>query len=217
MGWAGSYSRLKNYETCPKRHYEIDIAKKYKDESELLDWGNRVHKAMADAVSGKAPLPPEMAYQKWVDKYKGGSGKIYVEQKYALTRDFQSSPYFGPLVWWRAIGDLVKVDPPVALGVDWKTGKILHDAPQLMLLAACIFATFPDVHKIRTDFVWLKEDCITTEYYTRSGIAQDWLSVLPRIKALETACANDDFPPKPSRLCRKHCPVLSCPFHGKAV
>lgn len=216
MAWAGSYSRLKNYETCPKRHYEVDIAKHFKDDTEQLDWGNRVHKAMADAVSGKSPLPSEMKdYQKWIDRYRGGKGEILVEQKYALTRDFQATEYFSPRVWWRAIGDLVKIDGPVALGADWKTGKVLHDAPQLMLLAACIFAHHPQVQRVKTEFVWLKDDCTTPELFTRESIVNEWAHVLPRIKALEQASITMDFPPKPGRLCKRHCPVLSCPFYGK--
>ncbi len=29
--WSWSYSKLKNYEVCPKRHYEVDVLKNYDD------------------------------------------------------------------------------------------------------------------------------------------------------------------------------------------
>ena len=216
MAWAGSYSKLKNYETCPKRHYEVDIAKSFKDSTEQLDWGNRVHKALADACVGKTPLPEELKdYQKWVDRVRAGPGELLVEQKYAITRDFQATEYFGPRVWWRGIGDAVRIDGPVALGIDWKTGKVLHDSVQLMLLAACIFAFHPEVKKVRTEFIWLKDDCSTQDIWDRNTIANEWVGLLPRIKALEDANKTMTFPPKPGKLCARYCPVLSCPYHGK--
>ena len=54
--FAWSYSRLKNFEVCPKRHYEIDIAKNIKEEeSEALLWGNTVHRSCADRLSKGTP------------------------------------------------------------------------------------------------------------------------------------------------------------------
>lgn len=214
--WAWSYSKKKNFDTCPKRHYEVDIAKSYKDESEQLEWGNRVHKALADACSGKAPLPPTMTeYQKWVDRVRAGQGELLVEQKYAIARDFTPVEWFSPRAWYRGIGDVVRIAGPVALGLDWKTGKVLHDSRQLMLMAQCIFSHFPDVKVIRTEFVWLKEDCTTPETFTRDQMVREWTVLLPEIRAMEDASKRMDYPPRPSRLCFKNCPVLSCPHHGK--
>ena len=216
MVWAGSYSKLKNFETCPKRHYEVDIAKNYREESDQLAWGDRVHKALAAACMGKEPLPDELAeYQHWVDRVRAGPGELLVEQKYALTRDFQACEYFGPRVWWRSIGDLVRIDGPVALGLDWKTGKVVHDSVQLMLLAQCIFAYHKEVQVVRTEFVWLKEDCATQDIFRRDTIANEWIGLLPRIAAMEEADKTMTFPPKPGKLCARWCPVLSCPYHGK--
>lgn len=214
-----SYSKLKNFDTCPKRHYEIDIRKSYKEEDgpdTVLGWGNRVHKSLADACIGTAPLPNTMQeYQKWVDAVRAGPGELLVEQKYAITKDFRPCEWFSPLAWYRGIGDVVRVDGPVALGLDWKTGKLLHDSKQLMLLAQCIFAHYPGVKRVRTEFVWLKDDCMTPETFDRDTIRNEWIGLLPRIEQLELAGKNMDYPPKPSRLCFKHCPVMSCPYHGK--
>jgi len=53
--FAWSYSKLKNFEVCPKRHYNVDVIKSFKEEEgEALVWGNMVHKALADrCVVGK--------------------------------------------------------------------------------------------------------------------------------------------------------------------
>ena len=217
--FAWSYSKLKNYKTCPKRHYEIDIAKHFTEDQgpdTQLGWGNRVHKSLADACTGKAPLPPTMTeYQKWVDKVQAGPGELLVEQKYALTKDFQPTEFFSNRAWYRGIGDVVRVDGPVALGLDWKTGKVLHDSRQLMLLAQCIFAFHPEVKRVRTEFVWLKDDCTTPETFNRDTIRNEWTGLLTEIEELEEANKTMTFPPKPSRLCYAHCPVMSCVFHGK--
>ena len=84
--FAWSYSRLKNFETCPKRFYEVDVAKRYQDSTEQLDWGNAVHAALAQAVKGN-PLPSTMPFKKWIASVGKFQGEKLVEQKFALTKD----------------------------------------------------------------------------------------------------------------------------------
>lgn len=217
--FAWSYSKLKNYETCPKRHYEVDIAKNYSDgEGEALVWGNQVHDALAKACSGAAPLPLEMSdFQKWVDRVRAGNGELKVEQKYAITKDFQPTTWFGHNAWYRGIADVVRVDGPVALALDWKTGKILEDHSQLMLMAQCLFAHYPALTHVRTEYVWLKEDATTGHTYTREEVSNEWIGLLMRVSLLQNAHQTMTYPPKPGKLCRSWCPVQSCPFHGKGV
>ena len=216
--WAWSYTKLKNYETCPKRHNEIDNLKNYQDGGESLAWGNEVHGALAKACTGASPLPDTMKeYRRWVDLVRDGPGKLYVEQKYAITRDFAPTTYFARDAWYRGIGDIVRIHGPVGLVLDWKTGKVLEDSVQLMLMAQCLFSHFPQLKRVRSEFVWLKEDCSTPEVFTREEIAEAWRDLLPRVNKLETASKAQDYPPKPSGLCKKYCPVLSCPFHGKGA
>lgn len=219
MAFTWSYSRLKNFNTCPKRHYEVDIAKSFAESTEQLDWGNKVHKMLADACTGKAPLPMEVAadYQPWVDAVRGGPGKLLVEQKYAITKDFQPCEYFGPRVWLRVIADVVRIDGPVGLTVDWKTGKILHDSVQLMLVAQALFAHFPELQVIRTEFIWLKEGCTTSEVFKRNTIQREWTALLPQVQAMDDAARTMTYAPRPGKLCRSYCPVLSCPYHGKGL
>ena len=213
-----SFSKLKNVETCPKKHYEVDIAKHFAESTEQLTWGNTVHKALADACSGKAPLPDSMTpYQHWVDRIKAGPGELLVEQKYALTRDLQPTEYFGPKVWYRGIADVVAMGKHVALAVDWKTGKILDDSVQLALMAQCLFAFHKELTTVRTEYIWLKDDCTTGHTWTRQDVANMWLGLLPRVQEYERQVTTQTFMPKPSGLCVRHCPVLSCPYHGKGT
>lgn len=218
-GWSWSYSKLKNYDVCPKRMYEVDILKNFSDGGgEALAWGNAVHDALAKALKNNTPLPVEMkAYQYWVDRVRRGSGQLLVEQKYAITRDFQKTTYFADDVWYRGIGDVVRLNGVVALVLDWKTGKILEDSVQLMLMAQCLFSHFPEITHVRSSFIWLKDDCETPELLSRQEVADQWVDLLPRVLAMENASKTLTYPPKPGHLCRAWCPVTSCPFHGKGA
>ncbi|HEY1215931.1 MAG TPA: PD-(D/E)XK nuclease family protein [Bryobacteraceae bacterium] len=224
--WAWSYSKLKNYDSCPKRHYEVDICKNFDDKIDpltgqknaALDEGDQAHDALAKACKQLAPLPAKFThYQHWVDRVLAGPGTLLVEQKYAITRDFRPTTYFARDTWYRGIGDVVRIDGPVALVLDWKTGKILEDSVQLMLMAQCIFSHYPAVRRVRSEFVWLKEDCTTPEVFDRQEVANQWIGLLPRVAVLEQASKTLTYPPKPGPFCKKNCPVQSCPFFRKGT
>lgn len=212
-----SYSRLKNFETCAYKHQQIDILKTIREsESEQLMWGDTCHKGFAAALGPqRVPLPESMeSFQKWVDRMLLGPGDIYVEQKMALTREFNACGFFDNNVWFRAIGDVIKVNGRVALIADWKTGKILEDSVQLALAASCVFAKFPDVQRVRSEYIWLKEDATTREDFTRDDMPSMWASVMPRVEAMKRAWETGVYHKVPGRLCRSWCPVEACEYHG---
>lgn len=212
-----SYSKLKNLEVCPKKHSEVDILKNYQDSSEALTWGNNVHAAIAKALTGVAPLPEEMLhYQRWVERVRNRGGKLLVEQKYAIMQDLKPCSWFGDKrVWYRGIGDAVNLisDDIIAI-TDWKTGKVLDDYVQMFLMAQCVFSYYPNVQRVITEFIWLKEDCSTPRVYTRAEMAAEWNKLYPRVTAYTDAVRNQNFPPKPGYYCT-WCPVLACPYQGK--
>ncbi len=215
--FAWSYSKLKNFETCPKRYYEIDVTKHVKEApSESLTWGDEVHKKAASRIKDGIPLPKTMEFiEPWIQRILANSesSKILVEQQYAITKDFAPTEWFGKDVWFRSIADVLKINGDVALAVDWKTGKILEDSVQLALCAGCIFVHYPSVNAVRTKFIWLKEDAESKQDFKRSDMPAIWRSILPRIVSLEEATNTTTFPAKPGGLCRKYCPVSSCPHY----
>lgn len=233
--FAWSYSRYKAFDSCPRRHHEVDIQKNYADESEALKWGNEVHEALASAVSKDTPLPDSLRdYQCWVDEMKTGvfsgdglpswirhladpEAKIVVEQQYAMTEDFRPTAWFAPDTWFRGVCDVARFDPTMTVGLarDYKTGKVLHDSRQLMLMAQCLFVHIPTLKRLRTEFIWLKDDCTTPETFSRDDMARQWLPVLPLVKQMEEANRTMNYPPKPCGLCARFCPVVSCSYHGK--
>jgi hypothetical protein len=216
-----SYSRLKNFEVCPKRHWHIDVKKDAKEdeESEALVWGDTVHKGAAKRLSTKQPLPQGLELlEPWCQRIEHGAGTILVEQKLAIASDFGKCGYFDKgdrPTWLRVVVDALKLAGPVALAIDWKTGKILEDSVQLALTAQCVFAHYPDVQRIRTEFIWLKEDATTRADFARSDMAELWRQVLPRVDALKLAHDTTSYPPRPGKLCRSWCPVKQCPHYGE--
>lgn len=214
--FAWSYSKIKNYETCPKRYWHYDVSKDVKEpEGEALQYGNAVHAALAAALLGD-PLPNHFKnLQSWVDRITTREGKILTEQKLAITNEFEPCDWFAKTAWYRGIADVIKITGRVALAIDWKTGKIVEDGSQLALMAQCIFSHHPEVERIRTEFVWLKEEATTRADFARTDMADVWKGILPRVTLLQNAHETMTFPPKPGGLCRKWCSVSSCPHQGQ--
>ena len=215
-GFSWSYSKLKNFETCPKRSWHLDIQRDVKEEEgENLKWGNMVHAALADRVAKNTALPATMKdYEKWAVRITNSQGKYLVEQKLAINEDFGPESWFSDAAWFRGIGDVIKLVGPVALIVDYKTGKILEDGSQLALMAACVFAHHPEVKKVRSEFIWLKEDASTRADFDRADMPAVWKNILPRVEVLKHAHDTTTFPAKPGGLCKRWCPIRQCPHHG---
>jgi len=224
--FAWSYSRLKAFEDCPRRYHETQVKKDDngrplwpEEPSDILIFGDAVHKAMAEALKTGTPLPTKYKiFQEWVDKVARTEGELLVEGEcqWAVNSDLKPVAWFAKDVWLRCIADAVKLDQPVALVVDWKTGKSLNGDPvQLLLTSLMMFLQFPDLQCVRSDFVWLQEGSQTTQVVYKHECADHWAQLMPRVKRLQTATINDSFPPIPNRFCRSWCPVKSCEYNGK--
>lgn len=223
--FAWSYSRLKNFEACPRKHLEVDILKTIKEEeSEQLKYGDTVHQVMHQYIAKGTVMPPllEKELKPWAEhvfQFRGvdvrtKGAKVEVEQKYAITEDFGPCEFFAKNAWFRGIGDVIWMLGPVAYIGDWKTGKVLDDSQQLALMAACVFAHYPQVQIVRSSFIWLKEDCETVKDFKRDEMAAMWAGLWPRIEALKTAHETNQYPERPGGLCRRWCPVKTCPHNG---
>jgi len=219
-----SYSRLKNWLSCPKRTYNYDLApwdERIKDApGEALTEGIRIHDAMAKALEGKQELPPDMQeYQVYIDQVLGGApGKILVEKNYAFDRNFNACMYKSHSVFWRCKIDVIKLGERGAVVLDWKSGARKVEEDQLFLSAQAIFAHHPEIELVSASFVWLNEkpdDAFTTVDYKRVDMAKGWARLMPTINAMIKAYETEDFPAKPGGLCKSYCGVLSWPYHGR--
>jgi len=217
-----SFSRMKNFEVCPKRHWEIDLQKNFKEPpGQALDWGKVVHDGMAARCDKqRLPLSAELAaYEPWAVRVLGNTPaeNVYVEQGLAITKDFTPTGNFDSDVWLRVKCDLYKIVGDVALAVDWKTGKILEDSVQLALTAACIFAKHPEIKAVRSTYVWLKEDAESSETFYREDMPTVWRGIWHRIEAMEEAHRTTTYPAKQSGICVRFCAVTNCPHNGRTT
>jgi hypothetical protein len=214
-----SYSKINNSETCGKRHYEIDLARNFKEPEDPygpLAWGNKVHEALASSLKNGTALEGDAAeFSTWADRVREGPGELLIEQKYAITKEFAPTAWASPFAWFRGIGDAVRIYDDVALGLDWKTGAVKDDSVQLALLAQCLFSHYPDVKVVRTEFIWLAYDINTTEIFRREEMGDFWARFMPRVDKYREMIETKDFKPTPNGLCKRYCVVTSCPFHGK--
>ena len=220
-GPAWSYSRLRNFETCPKRHYHYDIAKDVREpQSQQLLAGNELHRAFEHRLTRDTPLPMGLRqHEGYLAKIKAAPGVLHGEQRLALTGEFQMSAFFGPRVWFRTVIDavLIQADRARALIFDWKTGKVKEDDTQLQLMALTTFVSLPEVDRVRASLVFTEYGQTVTSEFTRDGQAEIWHEILPRVDAMQQAAREKDYPAKPSGLCKKYCAVASCPFFRKGA
>jgi hypothetical protein len=214
-----SYSSLTAYETCPKRYYLTRIAKKVSEpQTEATIHGNDVHKSLEMAIKGERPLPPKHEqYQPIVEKVTQRPGQKLVEFKFGLTAGLKPTTFFAKDVWVRGVIDFGLLTPKSATALDWKTGKPKSDADQLKLFAGVMLQTYPYLDKVKTGYVWLAYNKMDTQTFSREEAPDIWQDFSIRVHRMERSLKEDDFPPRPSGLCRAWCPVgrSLCEFCGK--
>jgi len=211
-----SYSRLNSFETCPKKFYQLSVAKNIKEkESEAMRYGREVHKAIELRISKDKPLPINLQHiEPVIAKFASANGQILVEQQLALNVNLEPTGWFDKDVWCRAIVDYAVVNKSRALIVDWKTGQLSDDFTQQKVAAAIFLRYFPEVAEIDMMYYWLKDKKPTHETLQKEDVKHVWSAVLKRVRRYQQAHIEESFPPRPSGLCKKHCPVTSCPHHG---
>lgn len=231
-----SFSKLKNWRDCGRRHAEVDLAKRWQGEggNEHIEYGNAVHDALEKRVFHGTSIPKHLQGALRMDlegaaaKVLQGAGTaaewsaknggiLLPEQQLGMTQDFQPCEWMDRTknVWLRAKIDVTKILGPGAVLYDWKTGKVSdRESDQLLISAAMIFAHYPQVQQIRTMYVWLKEDATTSLTVKREQLPEFWSGILPDVAKYTKDVQNQTFLPRPSGLCG-WCPVKSCEHNPK--
>ena len=204
-----SYSSLNAFETCPWRFYLQRVKKAVPDVmGEEAKWGVKVHELLAKRMQDKTPLPDTIAgYEPIIKGLEGRKGMYLVEQQLALNAKFEPTQWFAKDAWLRAVVDLAIINGEVGALFDYKTGKRKPDNDQLELFSAVGFAHYPALKKVTTGFIWLQDHKVDPQMFTRDQISSIWAKFLPRVKRIELAHENNEWPKRPSGLCRKYCPV----------
>lgn len=220
-----SFSRLRDYRSCPRKFNEVVQLKKYPEpKSPELDMGDGLHRAFARRVDQGIALPTTFEHLKeWGDdaaKVMHPFQTTMCEKEIALTRDLKVTGYFDNNVWLRLKIDLVSLYPTksgaaVARVVDYKTGKPNDDIIQLALYAQGVFSMFKEVIAVRAEYWWTQIMDKSHEMFNRDDMKELWAELLPELNAMEAAQKNNDYPARRNGLCKKHCPVWTCEHNGR--
>jgi len=202
---AHSYSAIKQFENCPKQYYMQRITKEVKPTFGVeADWGNRIHEQLELRIKDKvaSPLPADSRkYEPLVQSFEALPGELVAEQEMTLNAELLPTGWWDKDAWLRSKIDVLVLNGPDALVADWKTGKHRPDFTQLELFAIQTFKHYPDVQRVKTAFVWLKDMKIDSRAYTRLDAPALWSKLMQRIARIEGALKTDNWPAKPSGLC----------------
>lgn len=213
-----SPSSLGAFETCPRRVWLIKTKQAFEKQTPALAEGNKVHKALENALNGTEGLPAAYRqYQGAIDRILAAPGTKAAERGFALTASFKPTTYWAPDAWVRGKIDVTIVRSKTALMIDWKNGKPKDDEDQAKIYAGVLFAENSAVEKVHTAYGWLTHNKLSQRTFVRDNVPAIWSEFSQRVKRMEYAASTNDFPPKPSGLCREYCPVgrRLCEFCGK--
>ena len=210
MKLSHSYSAIKLYENCPYRYFRQRITKDVVDEGgEASKHGERIHEYLEHRLKSNKMLPQEIAHYEPLCKSVENiaeSGELFIEHELVLTENLTATGWWESDAWLRSKLDILVINGDLAVVMDWKTGKRNADQFQMRLFAAQVFKHFPDVQKVKTSLVWLKTMEMDTETYYRTEVNELWADIMKRIQRIYTSLNHDNWPTKPSGLCR-FCPA----------
>lgn len=210
MRLSHSYSSIKLYENCPYRYFRQRIVKDVVDAGgEASKHGERIHEFLEHRLKSNTTLPQEIAtYEPLcvaVEKLAQG-GELHIEKELVLSENLTPTGWWDADAWLRSKLDILVINGHDANVMDWKTGKRNPDFFQMQMFAAQVFKHYPEVVRVKTSLVWLKTMEMDTEQYNRIDINPIWADIMKRIQRIHTSLEHDNWPAKPSGLCR-FCPA----------
>jgi len=210
-----SYSSIKLYENCPLRYYKQRVSKEIVDQGgEASKYGERIHELLEKRLQG-SELPSEISHYeplcKSIEAIAQG-GELHVEKELTLTENLAPTGWWDDDAWLRSKLDILVLKGDLAVVMDWKTGKRYPDMFQMSMFAAQVFKHYPDVTRVTTSLVWLKNLSMDTEQYSRENSNKLWEDIISRIRRIYDSLEHDNWPARPSGLCR-FCPAREgCDF-----
>ena len=215
-----SFSKAKAFDTCPKQFYHVNILKEYPfEETDAMRYGTEFHKACEDYIGKDTPLPKKFGFiEPTLEALNNKRGVKVCEKKLGLTEDLEPCDFFDKKVWFRGIADLIIVDvlAGAAWVVDYKTGRSSKyaDKGQLELMALSVFKHYPEVTKIKAGLLFVVAGSLIKETYEIDSESILWKKWLAKYANMKIAFDKDVWNPRPSGLCKRHCPVMECPHNG---
>lgn len=216
-----SFSSLKLFDTCPRKYFEVRVAKNFDDSpGEHALYGTALHLAAEEYVRDGKDLPQGFLFIKHqLDSLMKIPGKKLTEFQMALRADLSPCSFDDPEYFCRGIADLVilNTEKKKAHIVDYKSGKSSRyaDPDQLALMAFMLFRHFPEIDTVKAGLLFNVANTFIPVQYSR-----DELTELPKrfkesLIKLENAFRYGVFNEKPSGLCRNYCVVTTCVHNGR--
>jgi len=221
MAVTWSYSSISLYKQCPKKYYHLKVKKDYVDAgSTATMYGQLIHKTLEDYIRDGVDIPPGYEYlRKYAEPLSELPGIKHCEVKLGVSKTdtgYAACDFFAKDAYYRGIADLVVIDGSRAWSIDYKTGKSSKyaDMAQLNAVAAAVFTHFPEVDTINSALMFVVADDILKKKHYREHTNSYLDAFAPYVDRLEAAMENGVWNANPSGLCKKWCPVLSCPHNG---
>lgn len=210
---AWSFSRIVSMETCPRKHWHLNVQKDLKEpESDAMAEGTATHTAFKEYLKSGKPLPLHLRHHGAVlGKIAALPGEKVVEQQLALDANWKMTDWFAKDAWLRVISDLSQLNGKSAIVWDWKTGKVKDDFTQLQLNAAVTMHLAPEIDTVKMGFYWTKAQKISPKDMARAELPEFWGKMLGRVQVYQSHFDQNNFPPRPNPFC-KGCIVKSCQY-----
>ena len=210
-----SYSSLKQFINCPRQYYELRVTERYtqKVNTHML-YGTAVHEALENYAKHHTALPRNYKrYQPAVDALLAIPGEKFIEYPMALGHDKKPVDFESPHRWVRGIVDLMIIDGEEGYIVDYKTGSANYPDPkQLTLMSLMAFQHFERLKNIKAGLLFLASNVFIEDKYNRDDMDVLWNAFTADLLRLDNAFKTDQWPEKPSGLCR-FCSVEDCAYN----
>lgn len=216
-----SYTSYNCYEICPRQYFYRYVAKSLPFvETPQMNWGNRVHKALAHRLKTKEPLPQTMEqFEPLCANLDAIPGPTLIEQTMMIDR--QGRPGRKPNAFMSTRPDFVKFDDGYthAFIVDWKTGKPREDDTELCFQTIALQIHYPTLQGVDASYYWTKERRMGPVHDVMSHLEPVWtrLCEVSSLIAFQTMGGEEDFPAKPGKhFPCPYCAATFCPFREEA-
>lgn len=214
-----SYSSLTSFEQCPRKHHGEKLTKEFARPfvQQAVD-GDRWHKEAELFALHQTPIPQDNPHAKTITKVveeERDKGQFHAELELAVRKDLTPCGWWDADCYTRAKLDICVIGETEAVSLDWKTGKADPYSTQLKHSALLLFLHYPNLQKVFTRYVWLKEGYATKGVVHRDFFAEDWAKFEARLAKYKKALDTNSWPAKQSGLCKNYCGVTVCEYNGK--
>lgn len=218
-----SYSRVSDYEQCPRKFESKYVRKNYPDDSgnPAFAKGNKIHEdleRMGKAMVGGQNKPDNLSEEaiKMIPMLVSvvkNYDQIMFEQQIAVSKDMQRTSWFdNNATYARVIADLLAFRGNEALIIDWKSGKFREyddkETGQLHMSSAVIMALFPKVEVVHNAYVFVEHNKTIKRTFTRDQVEA---LLAPFEKVYEKICTDTEWHPQQNQYCG-WCHVPGCEF-----